>query len=445
MIDATSQRSFVKSAQYSAEAIHAIAGGVNSNIRLAGKPMCFSRGAGAYLYDVDGNSYIDYAMGMGPAILGHAHPKVVAAVKESLALGQMYAGQHPAELALALLVQRLIPSAKLVRFGLTGSEMIQAALRVARAYTGRNKVIKFEGHYHGWFDNVLANVGGPPNDPIGQLPFPISLGTRGQPQSSVEELLVMPWNSVDALECCFESHGHDVAAVLMEPMMCNSGAILPQPGYLTAVRRLCGDYGVVLIFDEVITGFRLGPSGAQGLFGVAPDLSVFAKAIGGGFPLAMLTGRQEIMDLIGTGAANHSGTYNSNVLSIVAGIATLQVLSENNGNIFTDIERVGRMLMNGLQELGRKHGVDLYVSGLGAVFNTSFTDQTEVFDYASFKRARDTQLKAFLERLLVHGVRPTSRGTWFVSAAHTESDVWKTLAAADDALGEIGDLVAHTR
>jgi glutamate-1-semialdehyde 2,1-aminomutase len=437
VLDVTSQRTFAKSAQYAAEAACAIAGGVNSNVRLAGTPICFTRAAGAYLFDIDGNSYIDYAMGMGPAILGHAHPKVIAAVKESLALGQMYAGQHPAELELALMVQRLIPSAKLVRFGLTGSEMVQAGLRVARAYTGRNKIIKFEGHYHGWFDNVLANVGGPANDPTGPLPFPAYLQTRGQPQSSVAELLLMPWNRVDALARCFAVHGRDIAAVLMEPMMCNSGAILPQPEYLQTVRRLCDDYGAALIFDEVITGFRLGPSGAQGFFGVEPDLSVFAKAIGAGFPLAMLTGRDEIMELIATGAVNHSGTYNSNTVSIIAGIAALRVLSNNNGSIFAHIERIGRMIMNGLQELGRKYDTNLQVSGVGAVFNTSFTDETNVFDYASFKRAQDAPLKAFLDRLLVHGVRPTSRGTWFVSAAHTDSDVRNTLAAADAALSKM--------
>lgn len=437
MSDITRTGTFVKSARYNSDAVRAISGGVNSNVRLTDTPICFTHALGAHLFDLDGNSYIDYAMGMGPAILGHAHPKVVAAVKESLGLGQMYAGQHPAELELALLVQRLIPSAKLARFGLTGSEMIQAAIRLARAYTGRNKVIKFEGHYHGWFDNVLANVGGPPNDPSGQIPFPTSLQTRGQPQSSVEELLVLPWNSADTLARSFAAHGHSIAAVLMEPMMCNSGAILPQAGYLHAVRTLCDDYGAVLIFDEVITGFRLGLSGAQGSFGVTPDLSVFAKAIGAGFPLAMLTGRGELMELIGTGAVNHSGTYNSNVLSIAAGIAALQVLSENNGSVLSHIDRIGRTLMHGLQELGRKHGVNLSVSGVGAVFNTSFTDELHVVDYASFKRSHEAPLKAFLERLLMHGVRPTSRGTWFVSAAHTDSDVRNTLLAADNALDEM--------
>jgi len=438
MVRPTLRGTLNNSARYHADAARAIAGSVNSNVRLLGTPICFARASGAHLVDIDGNSYIDYALGMGPAILGHAHPRVVTAVQESLSLGQLYAGQHPAELELALLVQRLIPSAELVRFGMTGSEMIQAALRVARAHTGRNKIIKFEGHYHGWFDNVLANVGGPPaahtSEPI---PYSARLQTLGQPQSSVAELLAMPWNNIDALTRCFEEHGHEIAAVLMEPMMCNAGAILPRSDYLQAVRRLCDVDGALLVFDEVITGFRLGLGGAQGLFGVKPDLSVFAKAIGAGLPLAMLTGRADIMKLISTGAVNHSGTYNSNLVSIAAGVAALQVLSEDGGSALAHIERTGRELMSGLRELACKHESNLYVSGVGAVFNTSFTDHHDVYDYASFKLAEDAPLKVFLDGLLMRGVRPTSRGTWFVSAAHTDREVRETLAAADEVLGEM--------
>lgn len=437
MTQRPSPRNLGNSVRYHADAARVIAGSVNSNVRLLGTPICFARASGSALTDIDGNVYVDYAMGMGPAILGHSHPKVVAAIEESLVLGQLYAGQHPAELELALLVQRLIPSAQRVRFGMTGSEMVQAALRVARGYTGRNKIIKFEGHYHGWYDNVLANVGAPPNDPSGPDPFRPCLQSRGQPQSSVQELLVVPWNSVDALTRCLAQHGHEIAAILMEPMMCNTGAILPQPGYLQAVRRLCNDHGALLIFDEVITGFRLGLAGAQGLFGVEPDLSTFAKAMGAGFPLAMLAGRADVMELFATAAVNHSGTYNSNVVSIAAGIATLQVLSENHGSILAQIERTGRSLMSGLQDIGRTRGLNLSVSGMGAVFNTTFTDEKHVVDYASFKRAQDARLLAFLDGLLVRGVRPTSRGTWFVSAAHTPADIQNTLAAADAALSEM--------
>jgi len=437
MTQPTAARSFDKSSRYHATAARVIAGSVNSNVRLAGTPMCFVSASGSRIVDVDGNSYIDYAMGMGPVILGHSHPRLVAAITETATSGQMYAGQHPAELELALLAQKLVPSAERVRFGMTGSEMVQAALRVARASTGRDKVIKFEGHYHGWFDNVLASVAATPNDPEGNVPFAPVLQSRGQTQSSVQDLFVMPWNNIGALTRCFEARGKEIAAVLMEPMMCNTGAILPLPGYLQMVRRLCDEFGAVLIFDEVITGFRLSLAGAQGLFGVYPDLSTFAKAIGGGYPLAMLAGQSKLMELISTGAVNHSGTYNSNVLSIAAGVATLQALSENDGAVIGQIDRTGQSLVSGLQDLGRKHRINLYVSGVGSVFNTSFTDQEDVVDYASFKRAQDTRLAKFLAQLLLRGVRPTSRGTWFVSAAHTKADVETTLRAADGALGEL--------
>ncbi|HEX4240217.1 MAG TPA: aminotransferase class III-fold pyridoxal phosphate-dependent enzyme [Steroidobacteraceae bacterium] len=431
------RRSFSESARYHAAATQAIAGGVNSNVRL-GAPLCFARAAGAHLTDIDGNTYIDYALGMGPAVLGHAHPRVIEAARRSLALGQMYAGQHPAELDLAELVKRLVPSAELVRFGMTGSEMIQAALRVARSHTGRAKIVKFEGHYHGWFDNVLAGAAA---DAGGDAPrYTAGVLTSGQMQSGVADLLVLPWNSIDALAHLFALHGREVAAVLMEPMMCNTGAILPRPGYLEAARRLCDEHGSVLIFDEVITGFRLGLAGAQGRFGVRPDLSTFAKAVGAGFPLALLAGRADIMSLIGSGRVNHSGTYNSNVMSIAAGIAALEVLAENDGHVMKHIDVAGQALMNGLKELGCKHGLNLQVSGVGAVFNTAFTDQREVHDFASFRCAREDRLNGFLQGLLARGIRPTSRGTWFVSAAHSESDIDATLIAADAALGEIQDL-----
>jgi glutamate-1-semialdehyde 2,1-aminomutase len=430
----TSARTFTESVRYHDAASRVIAGGVNSNVRLAGRPLCFAAASGARLVDVDGNSYVDYALGMGPAILGHAHPEVIAAVGETLRLGQLYAGQHPAELELASLVRRLIPSAELVRFGVTGSEMVQAALRVARAHTGRMMVIKFQGHYHGWFDNILASEAAQQPEFGNSEAFYPGPQTAGQPPGSLADLLVLPWNNADALAHCFAVHGSKIAAVLMEPMMCNVGVILPLTGYLQEVRRLCLAHGAVLVFDEVITGFRLGLSGAQGRFDVQPDLSVFAKAVGGGFPLAILTGRTALMKLIGSGAVNHSGTYNSNVVSIAAGLATLKVLTRDNGRVLAEMERVGAQLMTGLRELGGELNPKLRVMGVGTVFNTSFGTSDEVFDSASFKQSEEGPMRKFLEELLLRGVRPTGRGTWFVSAAHTEADVQETLRAARQAL-----------
>lgn len=432
--DGASAKTFTESMRYHNAASAVIAGGVNSNVRLVERPLCFAAASGARLVDIDGNSYVDYALGMGPAILGHAHPEVIAAVAETLRLGQLYAGQHTAELELASLIQQLIPSAELVRIGVTGSEMVQAALRVSRAYTGRMMVIKFEGHYHGWFDNVLSseavqNARVAKSDAIYAAPH-----TAGQSRGSLADLLVLPWNNADALAECFAAHGPKIAAVLMEPVMCNVGVIFPRAGYLQEVRRLCQAHGAVLIFDEVITGFRLGLSGAQGRFDVQPDLSVFAKAVGGGFPLAILAGRAALMKLIGSGAVNHSGTYNSNVVSVAAGLATLKVLARGNGQLLAQIERMGSQLMTGFRELGVELYPKLRVTGAGTVFNTSFGTSDEVFDCASFKQSEEAPLQQFLEELLRQGVRPTGRGTWFVSAAHTEADVHDTLRAARKAL-----------
>ncbi len=254
---------FRRSIAYDREASAAIAGGVNSNVRLGGTPLCFARASGSRLFDLDGNEYIDYALGMGPAILGHAPSHVVQAVRDSLEDGQLYAGQHPSELALARLIQAHIPSAELVRIGLTGSEMVQAALRVARAYTGRTHFVKFEGQYHGWFDNVLVNTSGAAHDVGGPLPFPIRCQTAGQSLPAVAETYVLPWNDAAALTEFLDRHGSQVAAIITEPMMCNTGAILPRPGYLQTLRSLCDSHRIVLIFDEVITGYRLGLGGGR--------------------------------------------------------------------------------------------------------------------------------------------------------------------------------------
>ncbi|MDB5460815.1 MAG: aminotransferase class-III [Caulobacteraceae bacterium] len=430
---ATYELHLEQSHNYARRAADAIAGGVNSNVRLSGQRICFASGSGSKLTDIDGNEYIDFALGMGPTILGHAPPPVLKAVEETLQLGQLFAGQHPLELELAELLTRHIPSAERVRIGLTGSEMVQAALRLARAHTGRPGFIKFEGQYHGWFDNVLVNHAGPANDPVEGLPFPVHLQTPGQDVSSTSHTYVLPWNDLDAVRRFLKDNSDKVAAIITEPVMCNTGVLAPRDGYLQGLRELCDQYKVVLIFDEVITGFRLGLSGAQGMFGVLPDLSTFAKAFGGGFPVAALAGSAELMNLFANGV-NHSGTYNSNLVSIAAGIATLQVLADDNGAAFERIERVGQSIIGGIREAAQRHGANLKVLGYGAVFHTLFTNEPETYDYASYKRADAQRQAVFLDALLPLGVRPTGRGTWFVSAAHTEEDAERTVRAVDQAL-----------
>jgi glutamate-1-semialdehyde 2,1-aminomutase len=319
---------------------------------------------------------------------------------------------------------------------MTGSEMVQAALRVARAFTGKSGFIKFEGQYHGWFDNVLVNQGGPAGDPCGELPYPIQLQTTGQSVATTADTHVLPWNDIETLSRYLDANAGSIAALITEPVMCNTGVIPPRPGYLEAVRQLCDKHNVVLIFDEVITGFRLSLGGAQARFGIKPDLATFAKAFGGGFPVAALVGKREIMDLFGTGAVNHSGTYNSNLVSIVAGVATLNELAANDGAVYRRIDATGTQLIEGIREIARRRSTNLKVTGFGAVFHTLFTDEVEIVDYASHKRADAARQKRFMDALLLQGIRPTGRGTWFVSAAHDDADVARTLAAIDIVLAD---------
>jgi glutamate-1-semialdehyde 2,1-aminomutase len=409
-----------------------IAGGVNSNVRLSSNPLCFASGKGSRLTDVDGRTYLDYALGMGPNILGHAPPAVIAEVSRTLPHGQLFAGQNALELELATAFCGCVRSAELVRFGLSGSEMVQAALRLARGFTGRPEVIKFEGHYHGWFDNIFINNSGPvaPGDP---LPRVHHLQSAGQSPSASNDVAVLPWNDAAALEQYVAENASRIAAIITEPVMFNTGGILPHPGYLERMRRIASDHGIVLIFDEVITGFRVSLGGAQELFNVQPDLSVFAKALGAGFPVAALSGRRDIMELIASGRVNHSGTYNANVVSMSAALATLRELAAEGRAVYRRLESTGRTLMDGIAGLGRHLAADLQVSGVPAAFHTCFANHP-IHDYASYTRADQARLGRFLGALLERGVRPTGRGTWFLSSTHTDEDIAETLAAVESAL-----------
>jgi glutamate-1-semialdehyde 2,1-aminomutase len=370
---------------------------------------------------------------MGPAILGHAPEAVTNAVAESLSCGQLFAGQSRAELELARRLNKYIPGAELVRIGMTGSEMVQAALRVARATTGRSKFVKFAGHYHGWFDNVLTNECNFSATEPTQIGAAHAL-SRGQTPHSLADTLVLPWNDLGALTAYLERHAPDTAAVIMELVMCNTGVILPAPGYLEGVRRLCSAHGVVFIADEVVTGFRLGLGGAQGAFGVTGDLGVFAKAMGGGVAIAALTGRHSLLSPIGSGAVTHSGTYNSNMIAVTAAIAMIDALAKDKGAAYSRIDNAGRALIEGLRALAKRAGENLVVQGYPSVFNTAFGDQGTIKTLDDYKRCDQAKQQRFLNTLLERGVRPTSRGTWFVSAAHNEADVERTLGAVQASL-----------
>jgi glutamate-1-semialdehyde 2,1-aminomutase len=417
-----------------AEASEVLPGGVSSNFRLSGTPvpLTFERAEGCRLFDVDGNSYVDYALGMGANLLGHAPRSVLDAVRTSLERGQLYAGQHPSEAVLARRLRDRMPSMELLRFGGSGSEMIHAALRLARAFTGRSLVIKFEGHYHGWYDDILANTAGPWGQPGEDGSVPVRLMSRGQ--IAPPDLAILPWNDGHVLDRFLAAHGHRVAAIVNEPIGCNTCVIEPQPGYAQHVRDAATAAGALLIYDEVITGLRVAPGGAQERLRIRPDLTVIAKAFGGGFSLAALGGRADVMAQVVTGGVLHGGTFNANTTCVAAGLAVLEALD---AAAYARIERTGARLIEGLRAAALRHDLPLHIQGLPSVFNTSFGGRVPIRSAAEYG-GTDTTLQArFLVELQERGVRPTARGTWFVSTAHDDEAIDETVAAADGALASL--------
>lgn len=419
-----------------------LAGGVSSNFRYGGYgespvPLYYAKGEGARLTDVDGNEYIDYALANGPTILGHAPKVVLEAVAESLAIGQLFAGQTESEAVLARRLVDILPCAERIRFASSGTEAVQAVIRLARAHTGRTKIIKFEGHYHGWADNIFASINPSPNE-AGPADAPVSVGhTPGQPSNVLDDLIVLPWNDLDRFEQTLLDHGDEIAGVIMEPIMCNTGTILPKPGYLEGVRELTSKHGTVLIFDEVVTGFRVGLTGAQGLFGVTPDLAVFAKAVAAGFPLAVIAGRREVMELVQTNQVMHGGTYNANLMSIAAGIATVEVLSQNNAQVYEDMTARGERLIEGLRKIAKDRRQPLLIQGVGTVFHPAFTNRDVIENYRQFTEVSAEKQATFSAKLQSAGVRVSARGTWLLSTAHSDDDIEQTLSAANEVMRHV--------
>jgi len=408
-----------------------IAGGVNSNVRLHGNPvpLTMAKGDGALLWDVDDNEYIDYAAGMGPMVLGHNHPAVSTAVQESLSTGQLFAGQNLLEAEFAETLTGALPWVESIRIGMSGTEMDLLAVRIARATTGRRKVVRFTGHYHGWLDPLFVDMSVTP-EPLGPTPL-----TAGQSESAASDIIMCEWNDLGQVGQALESG--DVACVLMEPIMCNTGLILPAPAYLEGVKELCGQHGALLIIDEVITGFRLGLTGAQGMLGIEGDISIYAKAVASGFPLAVLGTSQDLLAAVGRGEVNHSGTYNTGVSSVAAGIATLNCLIQTNP--YPEMERLSVRLVDGLRQIGLDRGVNLAVDHVGgSMLQTRFGEPGMVTSRQDFvARSEGAMLTRFLDLLQDLGVRPTSRGLWFVSAAHDDALIDKTLTAANEALSRL--------
>jgi glutamate-1-semialdehyde 2,1-aminomutase len=426
----------VRSAALYEAACHVIPAGVNSTARAKFSgwdpyPLYIDHGTGARIFDVDGNGYIDYLLGLGPMILGHRPPKVTAAVVKAIQeQGTCFALPTADDAVLARRMTELVPGLEMVRICNTGTEAVLYALRLARTFTGRRKVIRFEGMYHGFSDGIYWSKH-PRLDQAGDDRHPIAVAQGpGMPGHAGDELVILPWNDVDALRAAIESGGRDIAAIITEPVMCNTGCILPEPGYLQAMRELTAQHGIVLIFDEVITGFRLGLAGAQGLYGIRPDLSVFAKGLGGGFPVAALGGRRDIMALVADGTVSVAGTYAGNTIAIAAAIAALEELSAP--NMFEHLYARCRRFYSGLEQIFHDARLPAFVTGIGPVLQVWFSEHP-IRNYRDAARhASHERFRAWWEGMLARGVlfHPGAFENLFVSFAHSDADIDETLDAA---------------
>lgn len=424
----TSDR-YVKSIEAHARRSRVIAGGVNSNVRLASRPvpLTFTRAAGAHLWDVDGNEYIDYAAGMGPMILGHNHPRVLDAVRRALDLGQCFAGQNEFEAEFGEHLVAAVPWIESIRIGLAGSDMDLLAVRIARATTGRSRVLRFAGHYHGWLDPLLVGAG-PLPAPFGRPPV-----GPGMSVAASDDVIIAEWNDLDVVAQVLATG--DIACVLMEPVMCNTGIIPPADGYLEGVRDLCRQHGAILVIDEVITGFRLGLTGAQGFLGFQGDITLYAKAVASGYPMAVLGTSEELLAAVGRGEVNHSGTYNAGVLSLAAAVETLKILVETDP--YPALDQRTRRLVDELRTIGAGKGLSVDHVG-GSLFQFRFGASDTIRSLSQFVAGNDqATLLRFLDALQDHGVRPTSRGLCFVSTAHDDAVIDATLERTAAALATL--------
>lgn len=412
-----------------------MAGGVSSEFRKKAYPhaLFYVSGEGARTTDVDGNEYLDFTLSQGPLILGHSHPVVLKAVTEYVQKGQLFAGQHIRELELAEKLQTLIPAADLLRFCLDGSEAVQTALRVARAVTGRNKFLRFEGHYHGWMDNVCWGISAPSADALGPREAPRTYPwTEGLPADVDRQSVVIPWNDLDLVERTLAEHYQEIGAIITEPVMCNNGCILPVPGYLEGLRKISDHYGIALIFDEVITGFRVGLGGAQQYFGVTPDLAIFGKAMASGFPISAIVGQKKWMKVIEESRVIHAGTMNAGSASVAAALATIQTLESESP--YDRLFSLGQRLMKGLGEAAASAGIPVTLQGPGPMFHIGFTSLRKITDYRDCLSFDNAAQRRFIGGMHDHGVRIIGRGLWYISTVHSQSDIDQAISVAGKVL-----------
>jgi glutamate-1-semialdehyde 2,1-aminomutase len=420
------QQLFERSQQY-------IPGGVNSPVRafksVGGTPVFFRRGKGAYVWDADDKTYIDYVGSWGPLILGHAHPDVVEAVRAAAGNGLTFGAPTEAELEIAELLCQLVPSIEQVRLVSSGTEATMSAIRLARGYTGRNRIIKFEGCYHGHEDALLVKAGS------GALTFghPSSAGV---PEETAASTVVLDFNDLASAERAFDQLGREIAAVIVEPIAGNMNLVAPKPGFLEGIRELCTKHGAVLVFDEVMTGFRVGLKCAQGLYGIKPDLTTLGKVIGGGMPLAAFGGRRDIMQCLApVGPVYQAGTLSGNPVAVAAGLATLKLVQTQ--GFYEKLSARTLQLTKGLSEAAIKQGVGFSAQAVGGMFGLYFRDKLPS-SYAEVMSCDRNAFNRFFHSMLQEGIyfAPSAFEAGFVSAAHSDTDIANTIAAAERTFGE---------
>jgi glutamate-1-semialdehyde 2,1-aminomutase len=420
-----------KSDELFAEALRYIPGGVNSPVRafraVGGTPFFVNRAQAAHVFDVDGNEYVDYVGTWGPAILGHAHPKIIAAVREAAGQGTSFGIPNPLEVRMARLICSAVPSVEKVRMCNSGTEACMSAIRLARGFTGRDKIIKFDGCYHGHADSLLVKAGS------GALTFG-NPDSAGVPAAFTQHTIVLPFNDSEAVRAAFAANPKQIAGIIVEPVPGNAGLYLPRPGYLEFLREITAAQGALLIFDEVMTGFRLALGGAQERFGLKPDLSCFGKIIGGGLPVGAFGGRAEIMDCLApVGPVYQAGTLSGNPLAMAAGLAALEELSA--GGVYAKLEETGAALEAGLTEAARSAKIAMRFNRIGSMFCGYFTDQP-VHNLADALRSDRARFAKYFHAMLEEGIylAPSQFEAGFISLAHTAADVDKTVGAARKAL-----------
>ncbi|MFC5466879.1 glutamate-1-semialdehyde 2,1-aminomutase [Lederbergia graminis] len=426
---------YTKSDALHKEALEHIVGGVNSPSRSykavgGGSPVAMEKGEGAYLYDVDGNRYIDYLAAYGPIITGHAHPHITEAIKQAAETGVLYGTPTAHEVKFAKMIKEAIPSLDKVRFVNSGTEAVMTTIRVARAYTGRDKILKFAGCYHGHSDLVLVAAGSGPS----QLGMPDSAGV---PQSIAKEVITVPFNDIEAFQIAMDTWGNEIAAVLAEPIVGNFGIVEPLPGFFDHVKEIAHQKGALLIFDEVITAFRFTYGSAQNIIGVTPDLTALGKIIGGGLPIGAYGGRKDIMEKVAPlGPAYQAGTMAGNPASMLSGIACLEVLQQP--GVYERLDKLGAKLEAGILAAATKYNTPITVNRLKGALTIYFTNE-KVVNYEQAEATDGELFAKFFKKMLHQGVNlaPSKYEAWFLTTAHTEEDIEETIIAVENAFKEL--------